>query len=286
MKTALSLFLVAFIGTLALILINCASTNQIAASMETPTAAATNIENMGDTKPTNDGKRTPVIVELFTSEGCSSCPPADANLSMLVKEQPVAGAEIIGLSEHVDYWNRLGWADPFSSGQFSGRQGEYSQYFKRDDVYTPQIIVNGQREVGGGDMRGALKQIAEAAKEPQGNISIEIAKETGNVLSLQVKAANLPKITSNDSAIVLLAITENNLTSNVARGENGGRRLRHTAVTRYLQNIGSAINGDKPLSADVTLDKDWKRENLNVVAFVQEIGSRKILGAGKIDLKK
>ncbi len=284
MKIILALILTAVAGTVAFLATGKTSTNKtVAPAVESQKAA---VENAPDPKLISDVKRTPIIVELFTSEGCSSCPPADGNLSMLVESQPVAGAEIIGLSEHVDYWNRLGWTDPFSSGQFSGRQGEYSQYFKRDDVYTPQMIVSGQREVGGGDMRGALKQIADAAREPQGQISIEIGKQSGNVISVKVEPANLPKISSGDSAIVLLAVTENNLTSNVANGENGGRRLKHSAVTRYLQNIGNFGNESKNLLAEVTLGRDWKRENLSVVAFVQETGSRKILGAGKIDLKK
>ena len=283
MKIVLAFILAVFAGTVAFLATSQTSTNKIAATaveLSTATADASDAKAIGNTQ------RTPIIVELFTSEGCSSCPPADGNLSMLVETQPVAGAEIIGLSEHVDYWNRLGWTDPFSSGQFSCRQGEYSQYFKRDDVYTPQMIVSGQREVGGGDMRGALKQIADAAKEPQGQINLEIEKEVGNTISVKAKPANLPKISSNETDIVLLAVTESNLTSNVASGENGGRRLKHTAVTRYLQNIGNVGNEDKILSADLTLGKDWKRDNLNIVAFVQETGSRKILGAGKIDLKK
>lgn len=288
MKIALTLLLAAILGTLVLIMTNCASTNQIAAtnqvaaSAETPTKTADKL----DSKPTDNNQRTPIIVELFTSEGCSSCPPADNNLSILLETQPVAGAEIIALSEHVDYWNRGGWTDPFSSAQFSGRQSEYSQYFNRPDVYTPQMVVSGTREFVGGNMREALVQIAEAAKEPKGEVSLEIAKEGQNTVSFKIKTANLPKTSNENSAIVLLAITENNLTSNVARGENGGRRLAHTAVTRYLQNIGNVSGSDKTLSADVVLGQNWKRENLNAVAFVQETGSRKILAAGKIDLKK
>lgn len=230
-------------------------------------------------------KRKPVIVELFTSEGCSSCPNADNNLSMLEREQPVANAEIVVLSEHVDYWNRLGWKDPFSSSQFSNRQGEYSQFLgKNGDVYTPQMIVDGIRELPGHDMRAALKAVTEVAGEAKGEVSIKINQFSGERLALDVEIKNLPQISINDNAIVLLVITQNNLASSITRGENAGRRLTHTGVVRYMQNIGSVVNEDKTLPAVVTLGKDWNSHDLKVIAFVQETGSRRILGANKFNL--
>src|SRR5688500_3951270 len=103
--------------------------------------------------------RTPVLVELFTSDGCDTCQPAEKVLEKLLREQPIAGVEIIAMAEHVDYWNRLGWADPFSSSFFSDRQKEYASFFKLDSVYTPQIIVNGTRELRA---KNGLKALEEA----------------------------------------------------------------------------------------------------------------------------
>src|SRR5262249_37061382 len=95
--------------------------------------------------------RVPVLVELFTSEGCSSCPPADDLLARMIKEQPVTGVQIIGLSLHVDYWNQLGWRDPFSSYKFSARQNEYAAAWKTDNVFTPQGVVDGSQQFVGSE---------------------------------------------------------------------------------------------------------------------------------------
>src|SRR6266853_757817 len=107
-------------------------------------------------------KRVPVIVELFTSEGCSSCPPADTLLSRLDRAQPVAGAQIIALEEHVDYWNNLGWVDPFSAPQYRVRQNDYAQRFFIESVFTPQMVVNGQAQFTGNDGNRALQEIGRA----------------------------------------------------------------------------------------------------------------------------
>lgn len=227
-------------------------------------------------------KRMPVIIELFTSEGCSTCPPADKLLQTLVREQPVDGVEIIALGEHVDYWNRFGWTDPFSSAQFTNRQGYYSVFFKNSQIYTPQMVVDGTRELRG---KEGNKALAESAKNPKGDLSLKIENQTDNTVSLKIKIAGLPKISNGDKAVVLLAITENDLTSNVSAGENSGRKLKHIAVTRYLKTVGDASGEKTILSADVELGKDWKRENLSAVVFVQEAQSRRILGAAKISLK-
>src|SRR6267142_3420791 len=112
--------------------------------------------------------RRMVLVELFTSEGCSSCPPADAVLSELVLRQPVAGVEVLALGEHVDYWDRLGWRDPFSSAMFSARQSNYdARVFHRNEVYTPQLVVDGQLERVGSDVSAIQRAINQAAHAPK-----------------------------------------------------------------------------------------------------------------------
>ncbi|MEP6820402.1 MAG: DUF1223 domain-containing protein [bacterium] len=236
------------------------------------------------------GTSTPVIVELFTSEGCSSCPPADAVLIQLERTQPVSGAEVIALGEHVDYWNHLGWADPYSSGAFSARQGEYAQAFGKDGVYTPQMIVDGQAEFVGSNMDKAREAISNAARAPKASVQVSLAPNTSGKkpdgIALLVRVENVPAVSSGDTAEVMLAITENDLRSQVARGENAGRSLRHIAVVRQFKVIGSVTTAAGALTAEpiVTIANGWKRDHLRAVIFVQERASRRVLGAKAIEL--
>ncbi|MGH9803384.1 MAG: DUF1223 domain-containing protein [Blastocatellia bacterium] len=237
-----------------------------------------------------DGKGAPVIVELFTSEGCSSCPPADKVLAELEKSQPVAGAEIIALSEHVDYWNYIGWSDPFSSAAFSARQQAYAPVFGNDGVYTPQMVVDGQAEFNGSSSSKAQAAITRAAKLPKGEVKIAFAQNSSasdaQAIKLKISVEKLPAVTSGDVAEVLLAITESNLSSQVVRGENSGRRLGHTAVVRELRSLGQVAVSSKPFEAETAamLNKEWKRGELRAVVFVQERAHKRILGAGSTSL--
>ncbi len=234
-----------------------------------------------------DGRRTPVLVELFTSEGCSSCPPADVLLARLEKTQPVASAQIIALKEHVDYWNHLGWRDPFSSAQFSERQSSYAQAFRTDQVYTPQMIVDGQTEFVGSGERDAREAITQAARAPKAAVHLEWRQDpaAARAIPLDVRVEWIGRATPGDSAEVYLATTEDNLHSDVLRGENAGSRFDHFAVVRELKRIGSvtpqaaAVFAAQPV---VTIADGWKRENLRAVVFVQESRSRRILAAGTI----
>ena len=236
------------------------------------------------------GGRSAVIVELFTSEGCSSCPPADQVLAQLENTQPIAEAEIIALSEHVDYWNYIGWTDPFSSAAFSARQQAYADAFGNRDIYTPQMVVDGQAEFIGSHADKARAAISRTAQLPKAQVRLELAanEQTRDVLAigLTIRVEKLPPVTEGDVAEVLLAITESNLASQVARGENAGRKLGHTAVVRELRSLGPIANVNKPFSAETTalLHKEWKRSELRAVAFVQEHDHKRMLGAAALKL--
>jgi hypothetical protein len=228
--------------------------------------------------------RVPVLVELFTSEGCSSCPPADLALARLEKTQPVAGAEIVPLSLHVDYWNRLGWADPFSSPSFSARQSDYGRAWGEDRVYTPQVVVDGRVELIGSDEKRARRAVEEAARLRKAAIDL-VPAGAGGRTALRIRVRALPPVTTGDTAEVLLAVTEDGLANDVPRGENAGRRLVHSAVVRDLEVVGMLRPG-APFETErpVYLKADWKRNALHAVAFIQEKKSRKVLGVARISI--
>jgi hypothetical protein len=238
----------------------------------------------------SDIRRAPVVVELFTSEGCSSCPTADALLARLDKTQPVEGAEVIPLAMHVDYWNNLGWADPFSSHEFSERQEEYARAYGKDGVYTPQMIVDGVKEFPGGNDASALDAVGRAAREAKADVRLTRAsasRQTDEGVNLSVHIENLPTPTEGDAAYVLLAVTESGLASDVARGENAGRKLNHVGVVRLLKTIGGverAGGGKFDAETKVLIAKGWRRENLRVVVFAQEHASRRVLAAASLKL--
>jgi hypothetical protein len=226
---------------------------------------------------------TPVVVELFTSEGCSSCPPADALLARLESTQPIPGARIVAIEEHVDYWNHLGWVDPFSSPDWTARQQDYAAAFREDGEYTPQMVVGGRDEFVGSRSDLASKSIERALGLPR--VAVTLAPSGGdgaNEPRFLVRVEKLTTLAPGDSAEVSILVTEAALASEVARGENQGRKLHHASVLRSLRRIGTAdrlaANAFEGTVA-LKLKPEWKRDNLTAVVLVQEKKSRHILGA-------
>ncbi len=228
----------------------------------------------------NTDGRVPVLLELFTSEGCSSCPPADRLLEALDRTQSVAGAEVIVLSEHVDYWNHLGWADPFSSPQFSARQSAYATKFRLDGVYTPQLVVDGKVQIVGSDGREAISAIEKERLDQKRAIVISNVVRTGNQVRAHIEIPVSQTQISSRAAVLYVALADNTAESQVAHGENAGRALAHVAVVRSLTQLGT-IHMESPFSDDVTLStqRGAGASGLRLVAFLQDPSSGHILGA-------
>jgi hypothetical protein len=228
-------------------------------------------------------RSTTVLVELFTSEGCSTCPPADMLLTALDQTQPIEGVQVIVLSEHVDYWNQQGWKDPFSSAEFTGRQAEYARAFgDKDAVYTPQMVVDGRTQLVGSHSQMALRAIANAARLAKLDVTVAIARSGSKSITLAVQVRNGSGVSDGDTAEVMLALTESSLLSTVARGENSGRKLAHSAVVRKLTKLGTVDGGSFNAEQTIELNSSWKRQNMKAVVFIQERRSRRVIGAGTI----
>ena len=227
---------------------------------------------------------TPILLELFTSEGCSSCPPADSLLQHLIDASPRSGLQIIGLGHHVDYWDHQGWRDRFSSSALTARQQVYGDVLHVDAIYTPQMIADGRFQFVGSDAAAGRRALEQAAALPHGALDVAVQSAGVNHATVVVTASRLPAVARRDRADVVIAVTEDGLQSNVRAGENRGRTLSHAAVVRRLSTIGEATGEQASARADIVLDKDWQRDRLKVVAFVQEHSSRRVLAAGFVSL--
>jgi hypothetical protein len=215
--------------------------------------------------------RSPILLELFTSEGCSSCPPADQLLESLDK-QPIPGADLIVLGEHVDYWDGA-WKDRFSSPAFTRRQWDYARHFGLSGVYTPQLVVDGQSEFVGSHSSDARLSIQKAISSHKHPIALT-AQSTGNSLKASIHIDNL----GSKGATVFLAIAENQAQSNVTRGENAGRHLKHIAVVRSLQSIGDITDS---FDKQIELPLPNNIGGLRVVAFIQDKATGRILAVAQ-----
>jgi hypothetical protein len=222
----------------------------------------------------------PILVELFTSEGCSSCPPADALLEKLDDSQPLPGAQLIVLSEHVDYWDHDGWKDPASSSAMTERQDSYVHALGLQGPYTPQMIVDGKSVVDMSDPQQIIKVLQGDAAQPKDPVRID--QVSVNVDSSGVLEARIEADGSSDkrNADVYVAIALSRVESQVLRGENGGRHLTHVAVVQQLTKVGKLQKGKSfDETVRLKLKSDMDPRNVRVVAFVQEPGPGRLLGA-------
>ena len=205
--------------------------------------------------------RAPVLVELFTSEGCSSCPPADRLLQQL-------DSRAIVLEEHVDYWDHDGWKDPHSSHEITLRQEDYANRLSKQGPYTPEMVVDGVVEFNGSDGRRAAAEIAKLADKPKAKI--QLARQASG---LQVNIQDAPA-----SASVILVTAENTAASDVRAGENKGLHMEHVAVVLSLRKLGNVKRG-AGFNETVSLPADAARKRL--VVFLQTGGTGAVVGAAE-----
>ena len=223
---------------------------------------------------------TPVLVELFTSEGCSSCPPADALLEKMDKLQPIPGTQLIVLSEHVDYWNHDGWTDPFSSASITDRQSAYVRALGVKSPFTPQFLVDGTEELKANNNEQAVQLLEKAASAPKVPMRlVSVSVEPGNPLIVRgrIESDVNPE---KHKAEVFVAVALDHADSNVSRGENSGRHLSHVAVVAELTRVGK-LEPEKNFAQDFRVKLKLPAPgavNLRIVAFAQESGPGKVIG--------
>lgn len=216
---------------------------------------------------------SPVVVELFTSEGCSSCPPADEFLRVLDAKQPIQGAELIVLGEHVDYWDDQGWRDIYSDHGYTTRQENYVTKLGLKSAYTPQLIVDGAAECSGNDRQRAVQALEKARTEPKVALRISsVTLENGRVHA-RVETGAVP-----EKADLFLAVALDHAQSQVLRGENSGHHLEHVAIARDIVKAGKLTKGDTFVK-DVEIKTKTTDASYRVIAFLQEPDQGKILGA-------
>lgn len=212
---------------------------------------------------TLEAKERVLLLELFTSEGCSSCPPADRLLEELDRRQPVEGVKLVVLSEHVDYWDHIGWKDRFSQHLFSERQEAYSRYFKTGEVYTPQLVVQGKVGVIGNQRAEVNEALRQVAQQSGAELAVEILEKGEKAWKVRVKGAYA-------GADLWWATAMDQASTAVKSGENAGRQLKHVAVVQKLTRVGAYREG-----AEVVIPMGGAAQRL--IVFVQKPGPGEVL---------
>ena len=224
--------------------------------------------------------RVPVLAELFTSEGCSSCPPADRLLEQLSKEQPVEGVYVVAMSEHVTYWDHQGWSDPFGARLFTERQQMYRRRLGVDDIFTPQLVIDGATEMVGSDTPAIRRALADAARKPKPRLTLSATIAANGDVSGSASGPGLVA-GAGEGAELAWALTEDDLSVAVRRGENANRTLHHSGVVRMLSTTKIAASGT-PMTFQTRAPSGSKREQLRLVAFVQSLKTRRVLSVGSV----
>lgn len=227
----------------------------------------------------SDTPKPGVLIELFTSEGCSSCPPADALLRQL-DHTARPDVELIVLSEHVDYWDGQGWRDRFSSSQFTERQNDYVRRLRLDSPYTPQMVVDGTREFVGSAAAALNSALAVAASRPKAELRISLIRDQDGAPNLRIESGSLPS--SSRAADLYVAQADNSDETQIGGGENSGRHLYHVAVVRSLRKIGTLRKSTPHFETEIQLKKPAPAGKSRLIVFLQEQGSGRILGAAKL----
>ncbi len=216
-----------------------------------------------------------VVIELFTSQGCPSCPPADMMLEQVKKKSQEKGAPIYTLAFHVDYWNRRGWHDRFSHRDYSRRQQSYSSRFSKRQIYTPQIVINGQIETHGANVRKANASIDHFLSQPSGvKINLDVQRDkTGNYLIVNYFAPNAPA-----NSVINLALVDGVHKTYVRRGGNRGHTLRNANIVRAFK----ARKITKPQDEHtyrLLMPDDLIVSQATVIAYIQDRLTMSVLSA-------
>lgn len=216
------------------------------------------------------------VLELFTSEGCSSCPPAEEIFGKIAEEAQKLHKPIHLLAFHVDYWNQLGWVDPFSNADFTARQRLYATAFGSSQIYTPQLVINGEKEIIGSEESRIRKALDKALAKPSAiSLGLRINKAGPASVELEYELSKVP-----ENVVLNAAVVERELVSNVTRGENSGLTLRHTNVVRLFHVLpnptATGLIKLNPANA-------VKLKNSSVIVYLQDAATLKILAAAALD---
>jgi hypothetical protein len=225
----------------------------------------------------NDSAQSFAVVELFTSEGCSSCPPADKVLGNIVEDSRKDGKPVFALAFHVDYWNRLGWKDEYSSAEYSERQRNYARALG-SNVYTPQMVINGTDEFVGSNSATATKSIQNGLDKPAAaSVALGNIRQKDSQLQLDYSLGG-----NYSGSVLNVAVVERGIITDVRNGENSGRELRHENLVRTFQSLElQKADG----SVTMQVPDDVNIDNASVIAYLQNPDSKKITGASGKDLK-